>query len=623
MLKFPIHRLKGHFLSAAALLLVMGVCLFPAREALAQSNDATAFTAQRFRPWHDPNGLFQSDSGKTLGKFKYTVGLLFNYAKDPLVLRTQDGARINGGELIGNQFAADLTFGFGILNFLDVYLAIPMTIFQTGGIPSDPQYAGNFLQDDVGKSTDGFFLGDIKLGVKGQILREKKHFLNLALRLILSLPTSLGGAKKYFNGEDGVSIDAGLMVSKNFGILDLVLNFGYRYMPKSDFLSLVLQHELNYSLGVSVHVIKNRLDIIGELAGAATLEEAKTDSAPFDLLFGVRIFPLKNNNALSINVGGGIPFYAAYGSPQFRVFAGVMWAPRDQDTDKDGLMDSVDKCPKVYGPKENQGCPWGDRDGDGLKDNVDKCPDKVGPKENKGCPWPDTDGDGLTDNVDKCPKKKGPKSNNGCPWGDRDGDGLKDNVDKCPDKAGPKENKGCPWPDTDGDGVLDKDDRCPKKKGPKEFKGCPDSDKDKIPDPDDKCPYVPGVKERNGCPKVVLVKVTKKSIQILKKIFFRTGSARIRRRSYPVLNQVVTVLKNFPKIRVRVEGHTDNVGSKKYNKGLSQRRAKSVRRFLMKKGIDAGRLESEGYGMEKPLVPNNSRKNRAKNRRVEFNIISQ
>ena len=565
MLKFPIHRLKGHFLSAAALLLVMGVCLFPAREALAQSNDATAFTAQRFRPWHDPNGLFQSDSGKTLGKFKYTVGLLFNYAKDPLVLRTQDGARINGGELIGNQFAADLTFGFGILNFLDVYLAIPMTIFQTGGIPSDPQYAGNFLQDDVGKSTDGFFLGDIKLGVKGQILREKKHFLNLALRLILSLPTSLGGAKKYFNGEDGVSIDAGLMVSKNFGILDLVLNFGYRYMPKSDFLSLVLQHELNYSLGVSVHVIKNRLDIIGELAGAATLEEAKTDSAPFDLLFGVRIFPLKNNNALSINVGGGIPFYAAYGSPQFRVFAGVMWAPRDQDTDKDGLMDSVDKCPKVYGPKENQGCPWGDRDGDGLKDNVDKCPDKVGPKENKGCPWPDTD----------------------------------------------------------GDGVLDKDDRCPKKKGPKEFKGCPDSDKDKIPDPDDKCPYVPGVKERNGCPKVVLVKVTKKSIQILKKIFFRTGSARIRRRSYPVLNQVVTVLKNFPKIRVRVEGHTDNVGSKKYNKGLSQRRAKSVRRFLMKKGIDAGRLESEGYGMEKPLVPNNSRKNRAKNRRVEFNIISQ
>ncbi|HAA54795.1 MAG TPA: flagellar motor protein MotB, partial [Myxococcales bacterium] len=266
---------------------------------------------------------------------------------------------------------------------------------------------------------------------------------------------------------------------------------------------------------------------------------------------------------------------------------------------------------------------WGDRDGDGLKDNVDKCPDKVGPKENKGCPWPDTDGDGLTDNVDKCPKKKGPKSNNGCPWGDRDGDGLKDNVDKCPDKAGPKENKGCPWPDTDGDGVLDKDDRCPKKKGPKEFKGCPDSDKDKIPDPDDKCPYVPGVKERNGCPKVVLVKVTKKSIQILKKIFFRTGSARIRRRSYPVLNQVVTVLKNFPKIRVRVEGHTDNVGSKKYNKGLSQRRAKSVRRFLMKKGIDAGRLESEGYGMEKPLVPNNSRKNRAKNRRVEFNIISQ
>ena len=204
---------------------------------------------------------------------------------------------------------------------------------------------------------------------------------------------------------------------------------------------------------------------------------------------------------------------------------------------------------------------------------------------------------------------------------DADGDGVEDSLDAFPND--PTETT-----DTDGDGVLDKDDKCPNKKGPKKYQGCPDSDNDTVLDKDDKCPYVPGVKVASGdtklgCPKVVLVQVTKKDIKILKKIFFRTGSARIRRRSYPVLNQVVTVLKNFPKIRVRVEGHTDNVGSKKYNKGLSQRRAKSVRRFLMKKGIDAGRLESEGYGMEKPLVPNNSRKNRAKNRRVEFNIISQ
>jgi outer membrane protein OmpA-like peptidoglycan-associated protein len=269
-----------------------------------------------------------------------------------------------------------------------------------------------------------------------------------------------------------------------------------------------------------------------------------------------------------------------------------------------------------------------DRDGDGVPDEIDKCPDDPGPKEWDGCP--DSDGDGIPDHLDKCPHEPGPKENQGCPWGDKDGDGVPDNIDKCPTVPGPKENEGCPWPDSDGDGVPDNIDKCPHEPGPKENQGCPwpDRDKDGIPDHLDKCPDVPGLPEYQGCPppppKPVYkyIVVEKKQIKIKQKIHFETAKAKIRPMSFPILDEVADVLRGNAKIRVRVEGHTDSVGGKKYNKGLSTRRANSVREFLVEKGIAPDRLISVGFGLERPIESNKTKKGRAANRRVEFHIIS-
>jgi outer membrane protein OmpA-like peptidoglycan-associated protein len=93
------------------------------------------------------------------------------------------------------------------------------------------------------------------------------------------------------------------------------------------------------------------------------------------------------------------------------------------------------------------------------------------------------------------------------------------------------------------------------------------------------------------------------------------------RRSYPILDQVVAVMNSRPTIRVFVQGHTDNVGNKSYNQKLSQRRAEAVRKYLIKKKVKANRLDAKGFGMDIPLVPNTTRKNRAKNRRVEFKVL--
>ena len=162
--------------------------------------------------------------------------------------------------------------------------------------------------------------------------------------------------------------------------------------------------------------------------------------------------------------------------------------------------------------------------------------------------------------------------------------------------------------------------------------GCPelDNDKDGIKDKDDKCPLEPGVingyKDGDGCPdkgrQVVILK--KDKIEILDKVFFKSGSARVKRKSYKLLRQVAQVLAGHDEIlKIQVEGHTDNRGRARLNKRLSQRRAEAVVKFLVRQGIDKARLIAKGFGEERPVAPNLTKKGRRKNRRVEFNILEQ
>jgi len=113
-----------------------------------------------------------------------------------------------------------------------------------------------------------------------------------------------------------------------------------------------------------------------------------------------------------------------------------------KDRDGDGIVDSLDKCPDIFGLASMQGCP--DKDGDGITDAEDKCPDVFGVARYLGCPIPDTDGDGINDENDKCPTVAGVARYQGCPIPDTDGDGVDDEVDKCPNVPGPADNYGCP-----------------------------------------------------------------------------------------------------------------------------------------------------------------------------------
>ena len=131
-------------------------------------------------------------------------------------------------------------------------------------------------------------------------------------------------------------------------------------------------------------------------------------------------------------------------------------------------------------------------------------------------------------------------------------------------------------------------------------------------------PGVPGG-DKPGCPKKPsLVIVTEKEIKITQQIHFEFDKDKIRPESFPILDAVADVLRQNPKIKIEIQGNTDNKGAVEYNRKLSDRRAASVKKYLVQKGIDTNRLTSKGYGMEVPIVPNTTDQNRALNRRVQF-----
>ena len=255
----------------------------------------------------------------------------------------------------------------------------------------------------------------------------------------------------------------------------------------------------------------------------------------------------------------------------------------------------------------------GDRDRDGIRDSVDRCPDdpedKDGFEDADGCPDRDNDQDGILDPVDRCPLDP------------EDKDGFED-ADGCPDR------------DNDQDGVLDPKDRCPNepedKDGFEDADGCPDRDNDQdgIVDPEDLCPNEPetknGYADGDGCPDSEQVRVVGDKIVLDDRVHFWTNSAKIRPVSYALLERVAQIIKDNPTyVHLEVQGHTDERGPEWFNQKLSQDRAQSVADFLVKSGIARERLSARGFGASKPLVDKKSERAWFMNRRVEFAITRE
>ena len=114
----------------------------------------------------------------------------------------------------------------------------------------------------------------------------------------------------------------------------------------------------------------------------------------------------------------------------------------------------------------------------------------------------------------------------------------------------------------------------------------------------------------------------KKEIALRRQVSFATGSDEILPNSEPILLEVADVLLRNPDLElIEIQGHTDNRGDRKLNMRLSQQRAEAVMHWLIRHGVGPARLMAKGYGPMRPIVPNITQQNRARNRRVQFKIV--
>jgi outer membrane protein OmpA-like peptidoglycan-associated protein len=281
---------------------------------------------------------------------------------------------------------------------------------------------------------------------------------------------------------------------------------------------------------------------------------------------------------------------------------GVMYLPLGpRDTDKDGLTDELDRCldqaEDLDAFDDQDGCPDTDNDQDLLVDTADSCPNEPEDvdtfEDDNGCPDPDNDQDGVLDEDDTCPAEAGTSATEGCP--DADSDTVMDSADECVNEAGSVDAFGCP--DRDGDLVPDHRDECPDEKAP-----------DGI-DP----------KRDSGCVRGFYIAAA--AIVVTETIQFDSGRATIKAASNKTLDGIAALLVAHPDIKkVEVGAHTDSQGDDAANQALSEKRATAVKDYLVKKGVDAGRIDAVGYGETKPIGDNATAAGRTQNRRVEIDI---
>lgn len=498
---------------------------------------------------------------------------------------------LRSGEL-SDRATLHATVTLGLFDRVQLGVGLPLVLSQRGG----PQHPAPEL-------------GDVALDARVRVGGDAARGLwRLALATTVTVPTGPG----YLLAPGQPTVTPRVLFELNHA-RDFVLavNAGARLRPGAE-------HLLTARLAASVALAPRAL-LVAEAALDTPLAEpfAKGLTA-LEALAGIHL-TLRSGLVLGGAAGGGL-IVGEGAALDTRFLALVGFSPPRSDPaapgdrDADGVLDGDDGCPDepagLRPDPARRGCPRRDRDRDAVDDDRDRCPDLARgddpDPERPGCPRDDRDGDGVRDGDDLCPLEptgdRADRAHRGCPLRDGDGDGFPDDDDACPlTPAGERPDhahRGCPDDDRDDDGVTDPQDACPDEPGPR-------SD-----DP-----------QTRGCPRV---HVRGERIVILQQPRFATGRDVILPESFALLGEVAAVLEARPELaRVEVAGHTDNVGDAPRNLALSQRRAESVRRWLVGHGVAGERLAARGYGMERPMVDNATPHGRAMNRRVEFVIVER
>ncbi|MEJ7599480.1 MAG: OmpA family protein [Kofleriaceae bacterium] len=564
------------------------------------------------------------NASQTLGHGELSFGL-GSLAWGHDMLAFEEGKnRYSVDDVITATLIAAVGIKLGPLRF-QLGASVPLTVLSGDRGPDNLGELAD-ANDDINYGLEGQGVGNIGLHLKTRLVSPGRHGVGVGAIASLFLPTV--SPTERFLGDKQLSpqligiIDTELGRRGRFRV---ALNGGIRLRSTTTFVdtgdmgapptnkAITASAELPVGLGLAYAVSPHKFDVVAEVFGSIPLGDHQ-NYQPLEAIGGIKLY-LARNSFLSVGAGRGL--VPAKGSnPSARAFIGIVFEPN-----------------------------LGDRDGDGLKDDVDRCPDEPEDRDNfedeDGCPEPDNDRDTIDDDDDKCPNipedKDGFQDEDGCPDGnkhDLDHDNITDDLDRCPEDPEDfdqfQDQDGCPDPDNDGDQILDVDDLCPNDPEDRDGDedGCPDldNDKDRILDKDDRCPNEPeaynNYQDEDGCDDKGVIIKTVTGIVILKPINFKFNSDVIDDKSFYILDAVAASLVGNPQIKLlEVAGHADERGNDAYNLDLTNRRAVSVVKYLVGKGIDPKRLEAQGYGETVPIIRESTERAWSKNRRVEFLIL--
>jgi len=478
--------------------------------------------------------------------------------------------------VVGTQFIDYMTVGAEIGGRATLSVTLPFTLFQSG---TDPAPVGVRGVGDL----QPFAINDARLDMRGTLFQtdDKKWLFGTGISVYLPV-----GSRFSYGGDGAVSTALNVAVETYVRDLIVAVNTGIHWRPTGVIGELTVGDEWTFGVGAYMPLRDGKYRVGGSIVMSTGTETLKGQSnVEASTFFSARNTPvewmaegrmaLDTTRQLWAGAGFGTLLHTSYGAPDLRVIAMIGYHLPIEDSS----ASAPDR--RMRAIRERLAREGGDADHDGIPDDIDLCPsepeDHLEPDPSDGCPKPpDRDNDGIPDAFDKCP-------------------------DVPEDKDGIQDMDGCPEVDYDNDGVPDVSDACPREPG--------------SPSHDPKT---------NGCPQFIKRVTGSTEIEILKQIQFDTGKATIKATSFPIVDEIVKLLKANPDIkRLSVEGHTDDRGALEMNNKLSQDRADSVKSYLTSHGINADRLESHGYGPSKPLESNETDAGRQKNRRVEFHITQQ
>ena len=537
-----------------------------------------------------PAGAQYGAAGFEPGLQSIILRLDGNFAHDPLVVSFNHGPLVR--HVVREQASVDVSGSIHVSREVRLGLSIPVQVWAAGESTTD---GGHYLA----KPSSPAAFGDMHVDATYRIDTALAEALHAGLTARLWLPT---GVRPAYAGNGTVVGDILITAAGEASLFVWSVSAGVNLRDHERFANIEQGTGLTAMAAVGVQNSDRTLLAAIEVPLSTVLDTSRPFSSPESGVDPSVSVNWRFMDTLGARVAAATGLMAGLGEFDWRVMGGLEWqvspaqppppplppAKPLEDTDHDGVLDPYDACWRVAGDPNLDGCP--DADHDGIQEANDLCPQLAGDAKWGGCP--DTDHDGIPDPNDACPLLPGDANR----------------TDGCPD--------------ADHDGVIDPNDACPQAAGdPNRADGCADRDGDGVVDTLDSCPDAAGPAENHGCAKPSAVTIGAGKLELAGSINFETGKDVIKSDSFGLLDALVKVLNDHPEIaHLSIEGHTDNQGKADKNLDLSKRRAKSVQTYAVTHGIDAGRLESTGFGQERPVVPNTSSAGRAKNRRVEFLI---